>query len=197
MTAIITKPKGTTEIPGLILPPMTYSIRNNCQVGFWMQSDGETVIGKELSFCIVHIEQMYGDMGKTKGAHWVQLWGVSDQVLKGKVVFCTYIKGRSLNLLGNKVLEAAVEEKNRAELLFHSKFLAQSNEFGTHYILNFTTEDLPKNDIKRQQINDLLATNPLLLDTNIPPTLFATQGMDMEAQKGYLGEVRALRASKP
>ncbi|MEB3191152.1 MAG: hypothetical protein VKL42_12495 [Snowella sp.] len=191
MTGLMMRSTSAITKGGLILPELTYSIRNNCQIGQWVQSDGETTITNELSFCIVHLEQMYGDLGKTKGAHWVQLWGISDQVLKGQVVFCTYIKGRSLNLLGNKVLEAHIAEKGASDLLFKSKFIRQTNDYGVYYILGFETEELPAKDPKRKRIDDFLATNPIFLDKNIPPTLFATSDMTPEACAEYLKLIRA------
>lgn len=174
----------------LYLPELTYSIRNNCQIGMWMQSDGETAITNELNFCIVHLESFYGDLGKTKGAHWLQLWGISDQVLNGKVIFCTYIKGRSLNLLGNKVLEATINEQSASDLLFKSKFLRQQNEYGIHYIIQFEMEQLPEKDPKRKLISDFLATNPVFTDNNIPNTLFPTLGRSTVECNELLSAIR-------
>ena len=190
MSGITLVGKAKAKKDSLYLPELTYSIRNNCQIGMWMQSDGETPITNELNFCIVHLEGFYGDLGKTKGAHWLQLWGISDQVLNGKVIFCTYIKGRSLNLLGNKVLEATINEQSASDLLFKSKFLRQQNDYGTHYIIQFEMEQLPEKDSKRKLISDFLATNPVFTDNNIPSTLFPTLGRSTEECNKLLSGIR-------
>lgn len=172
MTRIILSPINKITKDLLFLPTPTYSIRNNCQMGLWLKSDGETRITNELEFCLIHCQMMYGDLGKTKESYWLQLWGISDQVLSGKVVFCTYVKGRSLNLLGNAVLEATLEQKNPSNLLFKSKFIRQSNEYGVHYIISFEATDLPEDDPRPKEIARFLESKPIFADTNIPPTLF-------------------------
>jgi hypothetical protein len=37
----------------IIIPSPSYSIRNNCSLGRWMKSDGETEIGAELTFSVI------------------------------------------------------------------------------------------------------------------------------------------------
>jgi hypothetical protein len=190
MREIILSPVTQTVEGMLFLPMPTYSIRNNCQTGLWMKSDGETIIGNELEFCLVHCQMMYGDLGKTKSAYWVQVWAISEQIMNGKVIFCTYLKGRSLNLLGNAVLEASMDNQDLVNILFRSKFIRQNNEYGSHYIIGFESSVMAKDDPRHQAITRFLETNPVFIDTNIPPTLFPVNGMDGEECKQLLRSIR-------
>ncbi|WLT40595.1 hypothetical protein NON20_26035 (plasmid) [Synechocystis sp. B12] len=110
--------------------------------------------------------------------------------MNGKVIFCTYLKGRSLNLLGNAVLEASMEEIASSDLLFKSKFIKQNNEYGTYYIVGFESLKMPQDDPKRQAITGFLKTNPIFIDTNIPRTLFPVNDMDTEECKQLLESIR-------
>jgi hypothetical protein len=182
---------------GFIVPVPTFSIRNNCSLGVWMKSDGESQITNELDFSLLHCENMYGDLGKAKSTHWLQVWGISDQVLNGAVVFCTYIKGRSLNHLGNSILEAVVNEKNIGELLLKSKFVRQTNDYGVHYTLSFEPVEMEKDDPKIKKIKDFMATKPILMDTNIPETIFKTEAMTPDEAVENLENIRArIKANK-
>lgn len=190
MSGMILSPMNKLTKDLLFLPTPTYSIRNNCQMGLWLKYDGETRIGNELEFCLIHCQMMYGDLGKTKESYWLQLWGISDQILNGKVVFCTYVKGRSLSLLGNAVLEATLEQKNPLNLLFTSKFIRQSNEYGVYYIIGFEAIDLPADDPRPKMIAKFLESKPIFADTNIPTTLFPVGEMSAEECQHRLESIR-------
>ena len=144
---------------GLILPSPNYSIRANCQVGGWRKSDGETPIngtGKKLDFGIVHCQPMYGDLGLTKAENWIQIWGVSDQVVPN-VVWVTYLKTQSLTLAANTMLELGIEGKRPEDVIFHSMFASKSSSGGSPYfIVTFETSEREANDPLREKIQDFL-----------------------------------------
>lgn len=181
----------------IIIPSPSYSVRNNCSLGRWMKSDGETEIGAELIFSLLHCESMYGDLGKPKSTHWLQVWGISNQILAGRVAFCTYVKGRSLNLLSSSILEAVLEETKAGELLLKSTFQKQQNEYGVHYIIKFEQLPIEKTDPNIKKIQDLMAKKPIFLDTNIPETLFRTEDMTPNECVEKLANIRAeIKANK-
>jgi hypothetical protein len=181
----------------IIIPSPSYSIRNNCSLGRWMKSDGETEIGAELTFSLLHCENMYGDLGKAKSTYWLQVWGVSEQILEGRVAFCTYVKGRSLNLLSTSILEAVLNETNVGELLLKSTFQKQQNEYGVHYIVKFEQLPIEKTDPNIKKIQSLMVKKPIFLDTNIPETLFRTEDMTPDESMEKLERIRAtIKANK-
>ena len=162
-----------------------------------MKSDGETEIGAELTFSLLHCENMYGDLGKAKSTYWLQVWGVSDQILEGRVAFCTYVKGRSLNLLSTSILEAVLNETNVGELLLKSTFQKQQNEYGVHYIVKFEQLPIEKTDPNIKKIQSLMVKKPIFLDTNIPETLFRTEDMTPDESMEKLERIRAtIKANK-
>ncbi|BFM39939.1 hypothetical protein OLK001_18650 [Synechocystis sp. LKSZ1] len=143
-----------------------------------MRGDGVTPIGNKLSFSPIHVVPFYGDLGKTKATHWLQVWGVSEQVLSGKSVFVTYIKGQNQSSFGNMILEATLEGKQPQNIIIHSSFIQKSNEYGTYYTLGFEMADRAEDDPMQEKIALLIGSYPQLTDTNIPITLFPSNGLD-------------------
>lgn len=178
---------------GLIIPSPTYAIRNNCQLGQWMKSDGTTPLGNKLDLSILHIERLYGDLGKTKAAHWLQIWAISPQVCGEAVVFVTYVKSIGLTILGNTILDCALDGKNPADLIFKTTFTPRSNEYGSYFSLAFETTERAGDDPKRQEIEQFLSGCPLLMDTNLPSTLFIANDLDAGELEDELNRRRAER----
>lgn len=182
-----------TSEDNLILPSPSYSIRNNCQLGQWTKSDGVTIIGNKLDLSILHVERLFGDLGKTRNAHWLQVWGISPQVGNEKIVFVTYVKSLSLTILGNAILDCALEGKNPADLIFRTSFTPRSNEYGSYFSLAFETVDRAADDPKREAINRFLGSNPTFLDTNVPNSLFLVGSMDQAELDDELAKRRTDR----
>lgn len=177
----------------LVIPPCTYSIRNNCQLGQWVKSDGVTPLGNKLEMTILNLVPYFGDLGKTKASNWLQVWAISPSVGNNSVVFCTYIKGISLTILGNTVLDCAMEKKSPADVIFHTSFTPRSNEYGSYYTLAFEMDDRPADDPLREKIQLFLATPQQWVDTNLPPTMFPSEGMGVEE---LLEELQARRTER-
>lgn len=189
----VSNPFSIVRTGGLILPSPTYSIRNNCQLGQWVKSDGVTPLGNKLDLSILHVERLFGDLGKTKAAHWLQIWGISPSVCSEAVVFVTYVKSIGLTILGNTILDCALEGKNPADLIFKTTFTPRSNEYGSYFSLAFETTERAADDGKRQEIEQFLGTMPLFLDTNLPNTLFIAGDRDQEELETELAARRATR----
>jgi hypothetical protein len=178
---------------GLVLPSPSYSIRNNCQLGQWVKSDGVTPLGNKLDLSILHVERLFGDLGKTKNAHWLQVWAISPQVGNEKVVFVTYVKSLSLTVLGNTILDCALDGKAPEDLIFKTSFTPRSNEYGSYYSLSFDAQERPADDPKREEIKMFLANSPIFLDTNVPNTLFLVGNMTQEELDQEIKERREAR----
>jgi hypothetical protein len=185
---------GLTIGDELILPQPAYSIRNNCQLGQWMKSDGITPLGNKLEMGILNLVNYFGDLGKTRATNWIQVWGVSPQVCNEKIVFVTYVKGTSLTILGNTILDCALEEKNPSDIIFQASFQARSNEYGSYYTLNFEPKDRTKDDPMREKIQRFLGTPQVWTDVNLPATIFPSQGLDQNDLMTILQEARNAKA---
>jgi hypothetical protein len=162
----------------ILVPTTAYSVRNNCQIGQWMKGDGVTPLGPKLSFSPIQVVPFYGDLGKTKATHWLQVWAVSEQILNGKAIFVTYIKGQNQSSFGNLILEATLEGKQPQNVIVHSSFIQKSNEYGTYYNLHFEIADRAEDDPMQEKIMMLIASQPHLIDSNIPITLFPVEGVE-------------------
>lgn len=191
----LVNPYGGLTKSGLILPTPTYSIRNNCQLGQWVKSDGVTPLGKKLEMAILHTAGLFGDLGKTKASHWLQIWAISEAIGGGKIVFCTYVKGTSLTILGNTLLDAAMEGKGPQDITLESDFIPKSNEYGSYFTLGFTPKDRPQDDPKRSEIEEFLLSAPIFCDTNLPPTIFNCTGMAQEEMEAELDKRRKVKAA--
>lgn len=177
-TGLVKTSWGLSKLDDSILVPFpTYGIRNNCKLGRWVKSDGETIIAKSIDMAIIGIQPLFGDMGKTSACSWLQVWGVSPQVLNGRSVFVTYVKKQSLSLLSNTLLEAALENKNSANCIFRTGFTSKSNEYGEYYILNFEQIELATDDpfsVKIAELCDRLS-GIILTDSEKPTSLFHSE----------------------
>lgn len=182
-----------TSKSNLILPSPSYSIRNNCQLGQWTKSDGVTILGNKLDMSILHVERLFGDLGKTRNAHWLQVWGISPQVCGEGVVFVTYVKSMSLTILGNTILDCALDGKNPEDLIFKTSFTPRSNEYGSYFTLAFDAQERDSDDPKREEINRFLGSIPTFLDTNVPNSLFLVGDMDQSELDAELAKRRAER----
>jgi hypothetical protein len=169
---------GLAVSDDIVIPATAYSVRNNCQVGQWMKGDGITPLGPKLSFSPIYVVPFYGDLGKSKATHWLQVWGVSEQILNGKSVFVTYIKGQNQSSFGNLILEATLEGKQPQNVIIHSSFIQKSNEYGTYYTLHFELAERAEDDPMQEKIMMLIAGQPHLVDNNIPITLFPVEGVE-------------------
>lgn len=180
-----TKPKEETTLvktswglskfdDSILVPYPAYAIRNNCKLGRWVKSDGETIISKSIDMAIIGIQPIFGDLGKTSACQWLQVWAVSPQILNGRSVFVTYVKKQSLTLLSNTLLEAALENKDSANCLFRAGFTGKSNEYGEYYILSFEQIELATDDPFSVKIAELCNRmgSQILTDSNLPNSLF-------------------------
>lgn len=174
-TALVKTGWGLTKLDNSILVPYpTYAIRNNCKLGRWVKSDGETIIAKSIDMAVIGIQPLFGDLGKTVACPWLQVWAVSPQVLNGRSIFVTYVKKQSLTLLSNTLLEAAIENKNSANCIFRTGFTSKSNEHGEYYILNFEQIELATDDPFSAKIAELCdrLSGQILTDSEKPTSLF-------------------------
>lgn len=154
-------------------PP--FAIRNNCQIGQWMIGE-DIPVGKELEIAILKVVKMYGDLGKTKNANWLQIWFVGapkEEKIPSNMVCVTYIKTRSINQLGMEIMNNMTEDIDPGIGLFKTSFLKHEGEKGKYYSLGFkwrARESSEKAQLKL--IEEFLATEGNhLCDSGIPNTL--------------------------
>ncbi len=153
-------------------PP--YAIRNNCQIGQWMIGD-DFPVAKELEIAIIKVAKMYGDLGKTKNANWLQLWFIAspkEKKIPDNLVCVTYIKTRSINQLGMEVMKNMSCDVDPGVGLFKTYFIKHDGEKGKYYSLGFkwrAREASEKAQLKL--IEEFLSKNLILNDSGIPNTL--------------------------
>lgn len=116
---------GAKPKDSVLVPEIAISVRNNCQSGQWFIGDSE--YGNKIAISIVKFSKFFGSLGQTNNTLYGQLWFVAEagELPKG-VVFCTYIKGRSLSDFTRKVTEVSARGIEPANGIFVPVFVKHS-----------------------------------------------------------------------
>jgi hypothetical protein len=158
-------------------PP--YSVRNNCQLGQWTVGSDD-ILGNALDIAIFSMSSYFGNLGKTKGANWLQIWFVgmpNEEKLPKNTVCVTYLKGESLTNLGQKAITVMGKGVDPGHGVWTTKFEKRTGAYGNYYVLNFDWRERTKEEMKQLElIAEFAQSNPLLSDPNIPPTMVELSG---------------------
>lgn len=160
-----TRPKDT-----IFFPQVPFNLRNDCKVGQWKVGD-EDFRGKQIEISIIKVCQMFGSLGQTKDAHWMQVWFVpapSAKNLPSNTVCLTYLKKRSIQQFSEKITEL-MENGEPALGIFVGSFEKHNGDYGTYYSVKWDWRNRKNATEKKQleQIGDFLATNPKFIDISV------------------------------
>jgi len=105
-------------------------------------------------------------------------------------VCCTYIKTRSLENLGGKLIELMTQEIDPGAGIFTAEFEKTQGKMGTYYLLKWdyrdafgSVSDLRAGEEEQEQLDmiiDFMNSNPNFLDTGKPKTLICVDEMTPE-----------------
>lgn len=116
---------GSKPANAIIVPEIPISVRNNCQSGRWTMGDQE--YGSKVAMTIVKFSKFFGSLGQANNTQWGQVWFVAEAGdLPQGVVMVTYVKGRSLDALNQKVIEIMARGIEPAEGIFAVDFIKHS-----------------------------------------------------------------------
>jgi len=165
-------------------PGFPYSIRNDCRggIGQWKVGSDE-LIGNKLDVAIIHFQKFYGNLGKTSGAEWLQVWFVGaphEEKLPKNVVCMTYIKSIGLRNFHNKIFQMS-DNPDADTLIFTLGFQKESNSKGDFYSVTITERPRTEDEMPQVQlIADFLESNPKLVDSGLPPVMINLAEYDIE-----------------
>jgi hypothetical protein len=161
---------GTRPVDAIYLPDIPFSIRLNCK-------DGGIFIGGQeakhrrsnpedrFEINIIKVSKFFGDLGKTKGEMWIQLFfvaapSVPTTVLPKNTVCVTYIKKQSIADLYSTVQDA-MNHGEPAMGIFTVGFDKHLGEKGTYYSITFDWRERETDEEKAQleQIANFLSVN--------------------------------------
>lgn len=184
---------GKRPKDGIFLPQIPYAIRNDCQKGEWKIGDDD-YRGNVLEMSIIKVSQMFGTLGKTRNALWMQIWFIpapaSADILPANTVCCTHIKTRSISQFSSKVTELmALGEP--AEGILVGSFEKHSGDMGVYYSLkwDWRKRDTPEELGQLAQIVEFMETNPPLID--MTTGLLCIDGMSNEEIEILMRTVKA------
>lgn len=192
---------GTRPKEGIFLPQIPYAIRNDCQKGEWKIGDDD-YRGNSLELSIIKVSQLFGTLGKTRNALWMQIWFVpapaSADILPANTVCCTHIKTRSISQFSSKVTELMAHGEP-AEGIFVGTFEKHSGDMGVYYSLkwDWRKRETPEELGQLAQIVEFMANHPPLVD--MTTGLLCIDGMSTEEIELLMRTVKAeeLEAEDP
>lgn len=178
-------------------PP--YVVRNNCQVGQW--TVGDDILGNTLEIAVFSMASYYGNLGKTKGTNWLQVWFVGmphEEKLPKNTVCVTYLKGESLTNLGQKAITVMGNDVDPGFGVWSTKFEKKTGTYGNYYTVNFDWRPRKEDEMSQLElIADFMATNPLLIDPNLPPTMVQlTEDANIEAAQQLIKLIEESKEQK-
>lgn len=120
----------------IFLPSSPFAVRFNCQAGQFAIGDAK-FLGNKTEISIVHVVRYFGDLGKTKGEEWMQIFFVpapgSDAAWPRNTVCVAYIKTRSLSAFQMQVTQLISKGINPAEGIFKIGFEQHNGEDSRRY----------------------------------------------------------------
>lgn len=161
---------GTKPKDSIFLPQSPFAVRFNCQAGQVAIGDDE-YLGNSMEISIIAVNQLFGNLGKTKDAEWMQIFYIpapSCKFLPSNTVCVSYIKTRSLNQF-TQTITRLMENGEPAEGIFIISFLSHQNTKGDPYkSVKFDWRPRKTAEEKKQleQIIGFMQTNPVLGDSN-------------------------------
>lgn len=161
---------GTKPKDSIFLPSQPLGVRLNCQVGKIAISEDE-YLGNTMEISIIGINEMFGSLGKTRDAEWLQIFFIAAPTctfLPSSTVCVSYIKTRSISQFTQKIIQL-MEHGEPAMGIFQVSFLSHQNSNGDPYkSVKFDWRAREDGAEKKQleQIIGFMQTNPILADSN-------------------------------
>lgn len=173
---------GTLPPDSIFNPIPSYNLRNDCQVGQWKFGDSDYK-GNELEIAIIKASKHYGNLGESKKMNWLQLWFIpspKEQKIPANTVCCTYIKTKSMDLLGGKLIELMRSQIDPGMGIWKASFVQNKGKLGTYYNLNweYREREGEKEQEQFDLICDFMQSNPSFADTSKPKTLLCVDGLE-------------------
>ncbi|MBF2058634.1 MAG: hypothetical protein IGQ45_15820 [Cyanobacterium sp. T60_A2020_053] len=153
---------GTIKDNAIFLPSTPYQVRLNCKDGGLFVGGSEPENRRsnpkdKIAISIIKIGKFFGDLGKTKGAVWLQIFfvpspTVKPEVLPQNVVCVAYIKKQSVTNLNQMVTQVmSTKGIEPAEGVFEMSFVGHKSELGTYYSIDFQWRE--RNDAEKKQLD--------------------------------------------
>ena len=192
----------------IYLGDIAFSVRLNCR-------DGGIFIGGEepkhrksnpddqIEISILKVSKFYGDLGKTKGALWLQIFfvpapSVSPEILPPNTVCVTYIKKQSIARLYN-VVQQAMNHCDPGFGIFTFTFNYEKGDKGVYYTINFEWRER-NNDAENQQLeqikNFLAEFGDKLIDIDATREMISVDGMSSAQLQEIMMATRLLEVQE-
>lgn len=183
---------GTRPENAIYLPDVPFSVRLNCKDGGIFIGGNEPKHRKtnpedKIDISILKVSKFYGDLGKTQGALWIQIFfvpapSVSAETLPPNTVCVTYIKKQSIAHLYSTV-QSAMNHCDPGFGIFTVSFNRETGELGTYYSVDFAWRER-NNDGEYKQIEQIKSFLPQfgkqLIDIESTRNLTCVDGMTAE-----------------
>ena len=189
---------GTRPKDSIFLPATPFAVRNDCAVANWKVGDDD-MRGKTIEISIIKVAQYFGTLGKTKDAHWMQVWFVPApgcDNLPSNTVCVTYLKSRSISQFSQKITEL-MESGEPALGIFTGSFEKHSNEYGVYYSVTWDWRERKTDAEKKQleQIANFLNSQPQLVD--LSTNLIPIDGMSPEEVELMIRSAKSEQLEQP
>lgn len=174
-----TKPEGA-----IFLPSSPYQVRFNCQSGQLAISEAE-FLGNKAEISILKVARFFGDLGKTRGEQWLQLFYVAAPgctILPRDTVCCSYMKTRSLDQFQQVVTKLLADGANPATGIFTVSFKHHSNGDRNYYSVawDWRERDGEAEAKQLEAIAAFMESGPNLIDTRTAASLVQIDGLSQE-----------------
>jgi len=189
---------GTRPKDSIFLPTTPFGVRNDCQVGVWKVGDDDHR-GKTIEISVIKVSQHFGNLGKTKNAHWMQIWFVPApgcDSLPSNTVCVTYIKSRSISQFSQLITEL-MQSGEPALGIFVASFEKHSHEKGIYYSVKWDWKERKSDAEKKQleQIANFLKSKPQLVD--LSTNLIPIDGMSPEEVELMIRSAKSEQLEQP
>lgn len=177
------------------MPNKPYAIRLNCKSGSINKTEMDRICD-EIDVSIIKIAQFFGDLGKTKGEEWFQIFCVPlpGQKVPANTVCVTYIKRESLSIFGDKITEIVASGVNPATGIFTIKFEPRTGEKGQYFVAIFHWRKR-ETDEEHEQLDQIKAfmEGPMskhLVDMNTTRDMVPLEGLDADDRQALVSAYR-------
>jgi hypothetical protein len=195
---------GTKPKDAIFLPSQPYQVRFNCKSGQLAISEDD-FLGKEAEISVLKVSRWFGDLGKTRGAEWLQLFYVPApgcDILPSNTVCISYVKTRSLSQFQQVITRLLSEGQNPATGVFKVSFVHHVNGERDYYSVKWEWRDRDGEAEAQQleQIVGFMQGGPILADPRAASGMVCIDGLTQEEiatlMEAAREERKALEAAK-
>lgn len=192
---------GTKPRDAIFNPRHPYAVRNDCKLGMWKVGDDDRK-GDVIEISIIAVKELFGTLGKTKNATWLQVWFIpapNTTTLPANTVCMTYIKSRSLTGFSEKITEL-MQSGEPAEGIFIAGFQKHSGDHGDYYSVtwDWRERETPEELEQLEKIAEFMCSHPRLVDVGNAQNLVSIDGYSddevaviIEAKKQEFAQLEA------